>query len=104
MAKNWHDILQNSGQTWKIPKEIAGDIGTAANEAETAFAEAKNETTRTPVATAKCKEAFSHLTALMRDAKKRYFYVPPLADSDLISLGLKPHDTIPTPSGPPPRK
>jgi hypothetical protein len=34
----------------------------------------------------------------MRDFKRRYFLTPPLLDSDLSSLGLKPHDGHPTPS------
>jgi hypothetical protein len=37
----------------------------------------------------------------MRDLKRRYFLTPPLSDSDYVSLGLKPHDTTPTPSGAP---
>jgi hypothetical protein len=50
------------------------------------------------VANAQCKEAFDALAGFMRDFKRRYFLTPPLLDSDLISLGLKPHDTHPTPS------
>jgi hypothetical protein len=41
------------------------------------------------------------MIAKMRDMKKRYFYVPPLEDADLISLGLKIPDTTPTPTGRP---
>jgi hypothetical protein len=37
----------------------------------------------------------------MHDLKKRYLYVPPLTDADLVSLDLKIPDTHPTPSGPP---
>ena len=70
-------------------------------DAENALTTAQNETTRTPVATALCKTAFEILTAAMRDIKKRYFLSPPLGEADYVSLGLKPHDTIPTPSGPP---
>jgi hypothetical protein len=33
--------------------------------------------------------------------KKRYFLTPPLQDADYVSLGLKPHDSAPTPSGTP---
>ena len=54
-----------------------------------------------PVATAQCKAAFDALTVFMRDFKPRYFLSPPLTDADYIALGLKPHDPIPTPSGPP---
>jgi hypothetical protein len=41
------------------------------------------------------------MIAKMRDIKKRYFLTPPLTEADYIALGLKPHDPIPTPSGPP---
>jgi hypothetical protein len=44
---------------------------------------------------------FGHLTEFMRYFKRRYFLSPPLLDADLVSLGLKPHDPHPTPSGPP---
>jgi hypothetical protein len=37
----------------------------------------------------------------MRDMKRRYFLTPPLADSDYVSLGLKPRDSTPTASGTP---
>jgi hypothetical protein len=33
----------------------------------------------------------------MRDIKRRHFLTPPLLDSGSISLGLKPHDSTPTP-------
>ncbi|MDR0629375.1 MAG: hypothetical protein LBG24_07040 [Treponema sp.] len=41
---------------------------------------------------------FEALTAKMRDVKRRYFFSPPLIEADLISLGLKPHDTTHTPT------
>jgi hypothetical protein len=37
----------------------------------------------------------------MRFLKNRYFVSPPLVEADFISLGLKPHDTKPTPIPPP---
>jgi hypothetical protein len=72
-------------------------LGTLVSAADSALTTAKNETTRTPVATARCAEAFDRLEAKMRDLKKRYFYAPPLTEADIISLGLKPHDTTHTP-------
>jgi hypothetical protein len=77
------------------------ELITIRNAAEAALETAKNETTRTPVATAQCKEAFDALIAFMRDFKRRYFLSPPLLDSDYVSLDLKPRDTTSTPSGPP---
>ncbi|MDR1220950.1 MAG: hypothetical protein LBK73_15270 [Treponema sp.] len=67
-------------------------------DADAALTAARNETTRTPVATARCKTAFDALTAKMRDMKKRYFYMPPLTEADLVSLGLKVPDSTHTPS------
>jgi hypothetical protein len=37
----------------------------------------------------------------MRDIKKRYFYIPPLTEADIISLGLKPPDPTRTPGAAP---
>jgi hypothetical protein len=53
------------------------------------------------VATARCKTMFGHLTEFMRYFKKRYFLSPPLTEADFVSLGLRPHDKHPTPSGVP---
>jgi hypothetical protein len=50
---------------------------------------------------AQCKAAFEAMIAKMRDIKKRCFLTPLLTGADYISLGLKPHDPIPTPSGVP---
>jgi hypothetical protein len=52
---------------------------------------------RTQAMTARCKTAFDALIAQMRDIKKRYFYIPPLTEADMINLGLKLPDTTPTP-------
>ena len=48
-----------------------------------------------------CKDTFDALVKVMRDIKARYFFLPPLDNSDLVFLGLKPKDTILTPVGPP---
>jgi hypothetical protein len=57
--------------------------------AQAALETAQNTTTRTPVATAKCREAFRVLSSAMRDTKRRYFLTPPLQHADYVSLGLK---------------
>jgi hypothetical protein len=102
MAKNWGTILSAKGTEWGIPGAVITELAALTNTADGALANAKNEATRTPVITAQCKTAFEALTAKMRDSKKRYFYVPPLADADLVSLGLKPQDSSAhTPAGAP---
>jgi hypothetical protein len=101
MARDWQDVAGTNASAWGIPPTVLQNFDTLISAADTALAAAKNETTRTPVATAKCKEAFDALTTAMRDMKRRYFLTPPLLDSDYISLGLKPHDSTPTASGTP---
>ncbi len=102
MAQNWIKILQGTGaKKWGVPADTLTEFGAQTNAAAAAFAAAKNEETKTSVTTAQCKQAFDVLTAAMRNIKKRWFFVPPLTDADIISLGLKPRDTNPTPSGAP---
>jgi hypothetical protein len=101
MAHDWQDVAGTSATAWSIPPTALQNLGALTQAAEAALAAAKNETTRTPVATAQCKAAFEALTAAMRDMKRRYFLTPPLVDSDYIALGLKPHDSASTASGTP---
>jgi hypothetical protein len=90
-----------NADAWGIPAAVTTDFNTLTQAADTALAAAKNETTRTPVATARCKEAFEALTDKMRDIKRRYFLSPPLTASDFTALGLKQPDPVHTPSGDP---
>jgi hypothetical protein len=101
MVNDWIAVCSPQTSVWNIPQSAIADLQTLSQAATVALETAKNETTRTPVATAQCKEAFDALIAGMRDFKKRYFLTPPLIDSDYISLGLKPHDPTPTASGTP---
>ncbi|MDR1249449.1 MAG: hypothetical protein LBK63_09130 [Treponema sp.] len=98
MAKDWFGVSSAEASDWHIPNTAVTNFRALITAAETALETAQNETTRTPVANAQCREAFDALIDFMRDFKRRYFLTPPLLDSDLISLGLKPHDTHPTPS------
>jgi hypothetical protein len=101
MAGDWITVCTANQTNWNIPVQALTGLVSHRADAATALETAKNETTRTPVATAQCKEAFDALIGFMRDFKRRYFLSPPLLDSDLVSLGLKPHDDHPTPSGVP---
>ena len=101
MAKNWGVILTAQGSAWNVPAPETQELSTRTDTADAALTVAKNETTRTPVATARCREAFDSLTEKMRDIKKRYFYVPPLTDADLVALGLTPANSTHTASGVP---
>jgi hypothetical protein len=102
MARDWQSTAGTKAGDWNIPASTLQNLESLAQAAADAALEtAKNETTRTPVATAQCREAFDALTAFMRDTKRRYFLTPPLVDSDYTALGLKPRDSTPTASGTP---
>jgi hypothetical protein len=98
MVKIWIGVCMGKALLWGIPDAVISELKALAEAAETALATAKNDNTRTPVNNALCKEAFDKLARFMRDFKRRYFLSPPLTEADYVSLGLKPHDTHPTPS------
>jgi hypothetical protein len=101
MAKDWQTVASPKAALWGVPQSALSQLDLLTKAAEAALGTAQNEATRTPVATAQCREAFDALVSAMRDFKRRYFLSPPLADSDYIALGLKPRDATPTPSGTP---
>jgi hypothetical protein len=101
MAAAWIVVCTTKQTEWNIPYPALTELTTLRGTALAALETAKNETTRTPVANARCKEAFDALTGFMRDFKRRYFLTPPLLPSDLISLDLKPRDEHPTPGAAP---
>jgi hypothetical protein len=101
MVKTWITTITAYLLKWGIPESVMQNLSSLAAAAESALDTAKNESTRTPVATARCKEAFDALTADMRDIKKRYFLSPPLTDSDFVALELNPPDNTHTPSSVP---
>jgi hypothetical protein len=101
MVTMWIILIAANFQKWRIAESVAQKLAALAADAKSALDTAKNESTRTPVATARCKEAFDALIAEMRDVKRRYFLIPPLTEADFVALGLKPPDISHTPSGVP---
>ncbi|MDR0635092.1 MAG: hypothetical protein LBF91_08960 [Azoarcus sp.] len=101
MSENWQTILVTTKvSAWNIPTAEVTALKTLTTAAEVALALSQSSA-RTVVVTAQTKAAFAALTEKMRFFKSRYFVSPPLVDADYISLGLKPHDTKPTPVPPP---
>jgi len=97
MAKTWVTVIDGGGKrtAWGIPDPEIQKLVELTDEAETMLEQA-TAVDRNSVTTAWCGKAFGELTAHMRDMKNRRFFVPPLAEPDLISLGLNPHDNIKT--------
>jgi hypothetical protein len=100
MAKNWSAILTTQAASWNVPATELTQLDGLAAAAGTVLDKAQSSE-RTAVITAQCKAAFDGLIEKMRFLKSHYFLIPPLTHTDLISLGLKPHDTIHTPVPPP---
>jgi hypothetical protein len=100
MAKDWGEVLSAKATAWSVPAAEVTTLGTLAGEAGSAL-DAAQSSERTAVVTANCKAAFEALVEKMRFIKSRYFLSPPLSDTDLVSLELKPKDTTHTPVPPP---
>jgi hypothetical protein len=86
---------------WGIPAETFSEFTMTFAKAEEALKKASEKETRTEVTNAACRLAFDALAETMRTLKRRWLQSPPLTEADLITLGLKPADKKPTPSGPP---
>jgi hypothetical protein len=99
MGKNWEKILAVKLVDWKVPPDAATKLTNAVAVANTEISVPPSE--RNPVANTRLKVAFKTLTAEMRDIKRRYFFVPPLTEADVVALGLKPKDTVYTVVGDP---
>ena len=101
MALVWNSVLNDRGSYWGIPVAAVTEFSGLVSAAEAALAAAQNESTRTPVTTERCREAFTALVDKMRFIKNHYFLIPPLDNTDIVSLGLRPRDTNPSPVPPP---
>ena len=101
MAGVWISVCTPRSADWNIPDGALARLVTLREAAGAALRTARNETTRTPVANARCRETFEALIAFMRDFKRRYFLSPPLIDPDYVSLGLRLHDPAHAPYGAP---
>jgi hypothetical protein len=69
MAADWMTICPPKKTDWNIPEAALTQLSTLYGNAEAALILAKNETSRTPVTTARCKEAFDTLTAFIKRLK-----------------------------------
>jgi hypothetical protein len=100
-ANKWIEVCALKKAAWRIPETALLGLISYRDAAAATLEVVTNASTRTLVDTARCKTAFEELEACMRDFKRRYFLSPPLSEEDFVSLGLRPHDKHPTPSGVP---
>jgi hypothetical protein len=97
MARQWKEVLAVKATAWNVPTTDVTDLTTLINTAENILREAQS-TDRTAVTTTDCRVAFEALEAKMRYIKLHFFLMPPLTESDLTALGLRPKDTTQTPA------
>ena len=95
MAQNWYDLLMQKGNLWFVPELLITQLSVAINEAGDEINIPPSR--RNAVSYARMRMTFKALTTLMRDIKRRYYFVPPLTEDEIVALGLKPKDTILTP-------
>ena len=109
MAKQWVMVFNEStknkeGQSvkkyvaWGIPPATNTEFSMTYAAAQEALEACLNKDTRNKIDTQRCESAFKRLTDILRDTRKRYLYIPPLQDTDMVSLSLSLKDTIPTPT------
>jgi len=95
MAKNWLVLMKQKGKlAWKMEQELLDEFEDAVTFAQDEFFRPKQN--RTAGTNVQLRQAFEKLAAQMRDIKKRYFYVPPLTEADIVNLGLRLKDDTPT--------
>jgi len=93
MAKNWNNVLAESGAGWGVTTAEMNTLLAKTADADDTLIRASGSE-RTESLTALLNMRFKALTDHMRYIKERRFLKPPLTDVDLIDLGLKPKDTI----------
>ena len=74
MGINWYKILIQNGNLWNVPEIAITDFNMAINEAENENKIPLSE--RNVVSNIRLRLTFNKLTAIMRDIKRRYFFVP----------------------------
>jgi len=95
MAKKWALVLPERCAAWEVTVAEITELNALIFSVEDARRAAAASGGGT-VAGAMVREAFGRLRPFMRVMKRRRFTSPPLANADLIALGLKPHDTKPS--------
>jgi hypothetical protein len=94
-AKIFIAFLKGNGIRLGIPVTESDVLETDTTAADAALTVATGAE-RGPANTALCNAAFKTLTKDLRDIKARYFTVPPLTNEELIAMGLKPKNGVPT--------
>ncbi|MDR2887540.1 MAG: hypothetical protein LBV26_06020 [Bacteroidales bacterium] len=90
MALNWASYLKANMVKFNIPETEVNILAAMLDAVVADTSIPKHD--RTAVVNARIGSNMKSLAAAMRNIKKRYFFIPPLAGKDMVALGLKPGD------------
>jgi len=76
-----------------VPNAAETRLETLVEQALDALRDAQSSA-RNVVLNQKMRTAFGEFTDHMRDLRRRHFFMPPLIEADLVSLGMRLPDTI----------
>jgi hypothetical protein len=95
MGRNWVNKLAVKAVAWRVPEIVAADLGELVEQAEEAQAQALSADATAPIRHRRDRFV-ADMAAFMRDVRRRYFFVPPMVEEDILSLGLRLPDTVRT--------
>lgn len=96
LARTWLGVLPVRGSEWGVTGGEVSELTALSASAEEAQKQAQaGDGNRTLNALE--REAFVALVKFMRVMRRRRFTTPPFIESDWVSLGLRPPDTVRTP-------
>jgi len=101
MAKKWDSYMTDQrAAAWGVPTDLRADFISAVNEADHALSIAMTSDRTAAINTA-VRVSFGKMVDVMRDLRRRHFFMPPLTEVDWVSLEMRLPDTTITPIGPP---
>jgi len=101
MAKKWEIYLTEPRvKEWGITSAILKDFYNALKEADKTLSTAITSD-RTAAMNAAVRVSFGKLVDIMRDIRRRHFFMPPLTESDWVSLDMRIPDTTKSKVGTP---
>jgi hypothetical protein len=101
MAKTWKTVLTANGTAWGMSSGQVAALDGLVAACDAADALVRGDDTRVNRATR--RQTYKDLETWCREVKRMYLNEPPRSAQQIISLGLKPHDTThtkkPVPTG-----
>jgi len=93
MAKKWDSYLtEQRVKEWSVSADLRKEFYKALTDADKTFSIATTND-RTAAMNAAVRVSFGKLVDIMRDLRRRHFFMPPLTEADWVSLEMRIPDT-----------